>query len=271
MGAAPDVYGHADRFRRGGADRSRRPRGARHRAVGRDVGYRPHHFGQRAAGHSGGQDHHRAGAEGFRQARHGRDQGDRPRLHGLRGFSRGPPRLHGKAQAAFQGAITVAPKRPSMLTQIYEVSTPSEADAISGLGIDHVGVLVGNGAFPRERSAREAIAVIAAIRTPSKSSALFLSADIALIEQMARKLRPTIIHLGASTELLRPEHVIDLRKMLPNPLFMRSVPVTGSGSIAVARSYDGIPDVLLLDSNGEGDAQIGGRGCTHDWDISRRN
>src|SRR5947207_501829 len=28
-----------------------------------------------------------------------------------------------------------------MLTQIYEVSTPSEADAISGLGIDHVGVL----------------------------------------------------------------------------------------------------------------------------------
>ncbi len=35
--------------------------------------------------------------------RHGRDQGDRHRLHGLRGFSRGPPRLHGKAQAAVQG------------------------------------------------------------------------------------------------------------------------------------------------------------------------
>jgi phosphoribosylanthranilate isomerase len=46
-----------------------------------------------------------------------------------------------------------------MLTQIYEVSTPSEADAISGLGIDHVGVLVGNGAFPRERSVREAAAI----------------------------------------------------------------------------------------------------------------
>jgi len=143
-----------------------------------------------------------------------------------------------------------------MLTQIYEVSTPSEADAISGLGIDHVGVLVGNGTFPRERSAREAIAVIAAIRASSKSSALFLSADIALIEQMARELRPTMIHLGASTELLRPENVIDLRKLLPNLLFMRSVPVTGSGSIATAKSYDGIVDFLLLDSHREGDAQL---------------
>ena len=156
-----------------------------------------------------------------------------------------------------------------MLTQIYEVSTPSEADAISGLGIDHVGVLVGNGAFPRERSAREADAVIAAIRGSSKSSALFLSADIALIEQMARVLRPTIIHLGASTELLRPKNVIDLRKVLPNILFMRSVPVTGSGSIAIARSYDGIVDFLLLDSHREGDAQIGALGIIHDWNISR--
>ena len=156
-----------------------------------------------------------------------------------------------------------------MLTQIYEVSTPSEADAISGLGIDHVGVLVGNGSFPRERSAREAIAIIAAIRAPSKSSALFLSADIALIEQMARELRPTIIHLGASTELLRPKNVIDLRKVLPNVLFMRSVPVTGLESIAIAKSYDGIVDFLLLDSHREGDTQIGALGITHDWKVSR--
>jgi phosphoribosylanthranilate isomerase len=156
-----------------------------------------------------------------------------------------------------------------MLTQIYEVSTPFEADAISGLGIDHVGVLVGNGAFPRERSAREAIAIIAAIRKSSKSSALFLSADIALIEQMARELRPTIIHLAASTELLRPESVIALRKVLPNLLFMRSVPVTDAGSVAIAKSYDGIVDFLLLDSHREGDVQIGALGVTHDWNVSR--
>ena len=64
-----------------------------------------------------------------------------------------------------------------MLTQIYEVSTASEAEAISGLGIDHVGVLVGNGSFPRECSPRQAATIFAAIRPPSKLLALFLSAD----------------------------------------------------------------------------------------------
>jgi phosphoribosylanthranilate isomerase len=157
-----------------------------------------------------------------------------------------------------------------MLTQIYEVSTASEADAISGLGVDHVGVLVGNGGFPRENPAREAAAILAAIRTSSKSLALFLSADLTLIEQMARELRPAIIHLGASTDLLRPAHVIGLRKLLPNILFMRSVPVTGVESIAIAMSYDGIVDFLLLDSHRHGDTQIGALGVTHDGNISRR-
>ncbi|MGB8399686.1 phosphoribosylanthranilate isomerase [Bradyrhizobium sp.] len=156
-----------------------------------------------------------------------------------------------------------------MLTQIYEVSTPSEADAISGLGIDHVGVLVGNGAFPRERSAREAAAILTAIRASSKSLALFLSDDLALIEQMARELGPAIIHLGAATELLWPAHVANLRKALPNILFMRSVPVTGPESVAIARSYDGLVDFLLLDSHREGDVQIGALGVTHDWNVSR--
>jgi phosphoribosylanthranilate isomerase len=156
-----------------------------------------------------------------------------------------------------------------MLTQIYEVSTASEADAISGLGVDHVGVLVGNGAFPREHPARESAAILAAIRTSSKSLALFLSADVTVIEQMARELRPAIIHLGASTDLLRPAHVIGLRKLHPNILFMRSVPVTGTESIAISISYDGIVDFLLLDSHREGDTQIGALGVTHDWNISR--
>ena len=156
-----------------------------------------------------------------------------------------------------------------MLTQIYEVSTPAEADAISGLGIDHVGILVGDGAFPRERSAREGAAILEAVRASSKSSALFLSADLALIERMARELRPAIVHLGASAELLRSVNLVDLRKALPNILLMRSVPVTGPESVSIAKSYDGIVDFLLLDSHRAGDTQIGALGVTHDWNVSR--
>jgi phosphoribosylanthranilate isomerase len=157
-----------------------------------------------------------------------------------------------------------------MLTQIYEVSAPSDADAISGFGVDHIGVLVGTGTVcPRELSARDAAPILAAVRSTSRTVALFLSADPVLIEHMARELEPAILHLGASTTLLQPAQVAGLRKVLPDMLFMRSVPVTGPESLAIARSYDGVVDFLLLDSHREGDVQIGALGITHDWSISR--
>jgi phosphoribosylanthranilate isomerase len=41
-----------------------------------------------------------------------------------------------------------------MIVQIYEVTTPAEARALGAMGVDHIGVLVGEGSFPRERSAK---------------------------------------------------------------------------------------------------------------------
>jgi phosphoribosylanthranilate isomerase len=156
-----------------------------------------------------------------------------------------------------------------MLTQIYEVATPAEAEAISAIGVDHIGVLVGDGAFPRELPVHKAAAVMKAIQAPSVPSTLFLSADVALIERMARELDPPIVHLGASNELLTPDHVVALRKSLPKIKFMRSVPVTGPVAVHVARTYDGIVEWILLDSHRIGDIQIGAQGVTHDWSISR--
>lgn len=155
-----------------------------------------------------------------------------------------------------------------MLTQIYEVATPAEAEAISAIGVDHVGVLVGDGAFPRELPVQKASAVMKMIRAPSVLSALFLSADVALIERMARELDPPIIHLGASSELLTPDLVVALRKSLPKSKFMRSVPVTGPEAVSVAQAYAGVVDWILLDSHRAGDVQIGAQGVTHDWSIS---
>jgi len=68
---------------------------------------------------------------------------------------------------------------------------------------------------------------------------------------------------------VRPAHSRSLWHYL-HILFMRSVPVTGVESIAIAMSYDGIVDFLLLDSHRQGDTQIGALGVTHDWNISRR-
>jgi phosphoribosylanthranilate isomerase len=149
-------------------------------------------------------------------------------------------------------------------------ATPEEVQAISEIGIDHIGVLVGKGEFPRELPVKAAAMVAAAILAPSKLSALFLTADIALIEQWARQLQPAILHLGAAPELLSPDDAAMLKAKLPGMLIMRSVPVVGEVSIGIARSYEGIADFLLLDSHREFDRQIGALGVTHDWNISRR-
>ena len=157
-----------------------------------------------------------------------------------------------------------------MLTQIYEVSTPEEARSISEIGVDHIGVLVGEGEFPRELPLRAAAEIAAAVVAPSKSSTLFLTADISLIEEWALRLQPAIVHLGAAPELLSPSDAATLKRSLPKMLLMRSIPVVGQDSITIALSDDGIVDFLLLDSHREADRQIGALGVTHDWSISRR-
>jgi len=157
-----------------------------------------------------------------------------------------------------------------MLTQIYEVSTTEEARSLCRIGIDHIGILIGKGEFPREQSLETAVTIAGVIRTPSKVSALFLTDEISLIEEWARKLQPAIVHLGAAPELLGPGDAAALKNKLPGMLLMRSIPVVHEASIEVARSYDRIADFLLLDSHRESDRQIGALGITHDWAISRR-
>ena len=64
-----------------------------------------------------------------------------------------------------------------MLVQIYEVTSPEEANALGDLGIDHIGVLVGDGSFPRELSIDHARLIFAAIPSSSKGLALLLTSD----------------------------------------------------------------------------------------------
>jgi phosphoribosylanthranilate isomerase len=158
----------------------------------------------------------------------------------------------------------------AMLTQIYEVSTPGEARSISSMGVDHIGVLVGDGQFRREQPIAAAEEIAAAIVPPSKLSALFLTQNTSLIREWVRRLRPQIVHLGTAPELLSPSELAKLKESLPGSLIMRSVPVSGEESIMIAKNYGEIADFLLLDSYRSADCQIGALGVTHDWTISRR-
>ena len=157
-----------------------------------------------------------------------------------------------------------------MLVQIYEIASAQEAAALFRMGVDHIGVLVGDGSFPRELSVASALEIGASVEPPSRLCALFLSADIARVAEAVRQLRPSIVHLGAAPDLLGPQEVWALKRAIGTYPIMRSVPVTGPESLGVARSYEGIVDFVLLDSYSVNDRQIGALGVTHDWNISRQ-
>jgi len=157
-----------------------------------------------------------------------------------------------------------------MLVQIYEISTPEEARALGNLGVDHIGVLVGDGSFPREQSVDQARLIFSAIPSSSKGLALLLSADVRLVEQIILELKPAIVHLGASSDLLTASAVQQLKQRCGTLTVMRSIPIVDDESIAIARSYDGVADMLLLDSHRPGDVQIGALGVTHSWEIDRK-
>src|SRR5262249_19230557 len=84
------------------------------------------------------------------------------------------------------------------------ISSCQEAAALGELGVDHIGVLVGDGSFPREHIIDDARLIFSAIPSSSKGSALLLTSDVRLIKRAISVLKPAIVHLGASTDLLTP-------------------------------------------------------------------
>jgi len=157
-----------------------------------------------------------------------------------------------------------------MIVQIYEVTTPAEARELGAMEVDHIGVLVGEGSFPREQTIEKAREIFAAIPAGSKASALSLSNDVDLIMRLTAALLPDILHLGAAPPHLSPAQLRTVKAEFPKVLLMRSIPVVDESSIALACSYDGIADWLLLDSYESGDRQIGALGVTHSWELDWR-
>ncbi|MEM7123393.1 MAG: phosphoribosylanthranilate isomerase [Pseudomonadota bacterium] len=157
-----------------------------------------------------------------------------------------------------------------MLTQIYEVSGPEEARQLADLGVDHMGVLVGPGAFPRERPGAEARATFEALPPGKISIALSLSDSPDEVARVIRETTPDVVHIGAAIELFSVDQTRSIKCQFPETQIMRAIPVVGEAAIGWARDYEGIADWLLLDSHAPGDRQIGAQGITHDWSISRR-
>ena len=157
-----------------------------------------------------------------------------------------------------------------MLVQIFEVQTPEEATALGRLEVDHIGVLVGDGSFPRELSIAQTKAIFAAVPAGHKRVALSLSANLEEVARVVGETKPDIVQVQAEIDDFSVAMTRALKTHFPRTPIMRAIPVVDETSIETAASYKGVADFLLLDSYDPGTRQFGALGRTHDWRLSRR-
>lgn len=157
-----------------------------------------------------------------------------------------------------------------MLVQIFEVQTPEEAAALVRLGVDHIGVLVGDGSFPRELSIAQTKAIFAAVPVGHTRVALSLSPTLEEVARVVEETKPDMVQVQAEIEDFSVTMTRALKLRFPEVSIMRAIPVIDEASIETAASYRGVADFLLLDSYDLGKRQFGALGRTHDWSLSRR-
>jgi phosphoribosylanthranilate isomerase len=156
------------------------------------------------------------------------------------------------------------------LVQIYEVTSPEEASALARIGVNHIGVLVGKGNFPREQSYAATRQIFAAVPASAKKLSLSLASHVEDLREVVEETRPDILHLGTRPDALTPSQVAELKTFFPDLKIMRTIPVRDEHDVAIAGTYEGIADFLLLDTWKSGQPEIGACGLVHDWAISRR-
>lgn len=157
-----------------------------------------------------------------------------------------------------------------MIVQIYEINSVKDALKMAELGVDHVGVVVGNGEYENEVHPYKAKEIFLALPEKVKGIALSLSSDINQISRAITDSEPDILHLATPPKDFLPPQIDNIKKMFPEIELMKTIPVTGEESVATAMVFDGVCDYLLLDTKDDESGQIGMTGKVHDWDISAK-
>ncbi len=157
-----------------------------------------------------------------------------------------------------------------MIVQIYEVGNPAEAKKLAELGVNHIGVLVGKGDYPRELDYKKTREIFESLPKTAKMVVLSLSYNLEEISELIKETGPDILHLGTVPERLSPDDVLKLKQQFPELKIMRSIPIIDEKSIELAKQYEEVADYLLLDTYKKEDSQVGAVGETHDWNISQK-
>ena len=147
-----------------------------------------------------------------------------------------------------------------IITQIYEIQTPSEAEEIIGLGVDHVGTVLASKEQWKQAVISDTRRVIRELKAQSSFIPLFSDPDT--VYAATDHYRPDILHLC--------EHLSDchrstgcdaliklqegIRKRFPAVRIMRSIPIAPAGfenrvpTLELARIFEPVSDFFLTDT-----------------------
>jgi phosphoribosylanthranilate isomerase len=151
-----------------------------------------------------------------------------------------------------------------LIIQIYEIRTLEAAQKIAAMDIDHAGLWATPDSFDQAR------AVFDLLPDRMQSVGLTLSQDMAEIAALIHQVKPDILHIGSRPRDFSVEMTRQLKNDYPSLALMRSIPVGDAADIALAKSYDGIADYLLLDTHDRAVDNFGATGKIHDWEISQK-
>jgi len=180
----------------------------------------------------------------------------------------------------------------NIITQIYEVQTPAEAQQLIELGVDHIGSVIVSEDNWKVPPIQETIEEIKGTNSKSSLIPLFKKAEI--IFKVLDYYKPDIVHFcdDLSNHNNVNENYEDLlylqqnvKEKFPEFKIMRSIPIAQPGrtetvnTIKLARIFEPVSDLFLTDtlltakSNVSTDQQpvngfIGITGKTCDWNMA---
>ena len=181
-----------------------------------------------------------------------------------------------------------------IVTQIYEVQTPSEAEELMSLGVDHIGSVIVSKEIWKVPLIKDTIDTIDGSDT--RSSLIPLFSDVNTILLTLDYYKPDIVHfcetLTVHNDVSEKFHEIlslqeYVKKRFPEIKIMRSIPIPQSGmadpmdALELARLFEPVSDYFLTDTlmvepSGflsehqpvKGFVGITGRTC--DWDVAAK-
>ncbi len=183
-----------------------------------------------------------------------------------------------------------------MIIQIYEIQTPEEAEAMIGLGVDHIGSVILSESDWKIPLLYETVEVTRS--ADARSSMIPLFSDVDTISRALEHYQPDIVHFCETLSYNgniddRLDRLLDnqitIKQRFPETSIMRSIPIAPPGAasqvptLELAAEFESVSDLfltdtLLLDKTDSGEEQrqqpvsgfIGITGLTCDWSMARR-